>query len=304
MIHSLLPIALLVLAGALLLRLKFFGDDFRRGLDRLVYWVALPALIISELARASAVGDAAWPMIGVFAGATVLATLIAWAVAWGMRLPASSVGVFVQGAMRGNLAFVGLPVILLAAEDAPGTRALAALVFAPMVLLYNIISVVALTLAQHRFDRRAPIRLIKSLITNPLLLACGIGLALILLRVPPPTPIMRTLDLLGQPAAPLALISLGGAVVTYHVHRHAAVGFACALIKLVVLPGIALGLAALAGLDPQQRLIVLVFASTPTAVASYVLAVQLKGDPGVAAATIVLTTLLSFGSLAAALALA
>jgi len=304
-LHSLLPIALLVLTGALLLRLRFFGDAFRRGLDRLVYWVALPALIVGELAQAPVMGERAGPMIAVFAGATLLTALLAWALAWAMRLPAASVGVFVQAAHRGNLAFVGLPVILLASEaDDQSTRALAALVFAPIVLLYNVLAVLALTLAHHRFDRHAPLKLLRSLVTNPLLLACGLGLALNLLQLQTPTPLIKTLVLLGQPAAPLALISLGGAVVTYRVHRHAAVGFASATLKLAVLPAITLLLAGVLGLDPQQRLIVLIFSATPTAVASYVLAVQLRGDPGVAAATIVISTILSFASLAAALALA
>ncbi len=302
---SLLPIALLVITGALLLRLRFFGEEFRRGLDRLVYWVALPALIVGELAQAPAMGGAAGPMIGVLAGATCFTALAAWGVARAMRQPPAAVGVIVQAAHRGNLAFVGLPVILLASQaDDAGTRALAALVFAPMVLLYNVLAVTALTLAHQRFDRSAPRKLLRSLLTNPLLLACGLGLALNLLDHQLPAPLIKTLVLLGQPAAPLALVSLGGAVVTYHVHRHAAVGFASAALKLVVLPASTLLLAYLVGLDQSQRLIVLVFSATPTAVASYVLAVQLRGDPGVAAATIVISTLLSFASLAAALALA
>ena len=48
----------------------------------------------------------------------------------------------------------------------------------------------------------------------------------------------------------------------------------------------------------------MVFAACPTAVASYVLTTQLKGDAGLAAATIVLSTLLSLASLAAVLAFA
>ncbi len=302
-IASLLPIVLLVAAGAVLLRAGFFDGAFRQGLDRLVYWVALPALFIAKLSVATSLGGANG-MILVFCAASVIAMLASYVIGWAIGLPASSRGVFAQASFRGNLAFVGLPVLVLAVQGDASIISRAVLVLAPAVLLYNVMGVVVLSIAQQRFDRGTPLRLVRSMVTNPLLLSCALGLLLAWLRLPPWPPVLHTLELLGDTAAPLALLSLGGAVATYKVHRHAAAGVACALVKLVLLPAVVLGLSVLVGLDRSERVIVLIFAATPTAVASYVLAVQLRGDPGLAASTIVISTVLSILSLAAALALA
>lgn len=308
-IASLLPIVLLVLTGAALFRLRFADDAFRKGLDRLVYYVALPALIVERLLAAPSVADVEL-MIGIFAVASVLAMVVGYAVAFALRLRGAAIGVFVQAGFRGNLAFVGLPVIVLASGDDQSTVAMGVLVFVPAMVLYNVQSVAVLLLAQHRLDRKAPLRLAWGLATNPLLLAAALGLILVWLGLTLPEPVLDSLNLLGNTAAPLALLSLGGAVVTYKIHHHAVPGLASSLVKLMATPAIVLGLCALSGplglgtLGHDQRLVLLILAATPTAVASYVLAVQLKGDPALAASTIVISTVLSVGSLAGALALA
>ncbi len=153
-------------------------------------------------------------------------------------------------------------------------------------------------------DRRAPGRLGVALVTNPLLLASALGILLALGGVRPPGAVLRTLDLLGDTAAPLALLSLGGALVAYPIRRQVPLSLAASAIKLAVLPALVLGLAITLGLPRDQRTILLVFAATPTAVSSYVLAVKLGGDPALAASTITLSTVLSVISLAAVLALA
>jgi len=308
-IQSLLPIVLLVLIGAALFRLRFVDDVFRKGLDRLVYYVALPPLIVGKLMAAPAV-EGVETMIGVFMAATVLAMLLGYAVAFALRLRGVAVGVFTQAGFRGNLAFVGLPVIVLASDGSEDTVAMGVLVFVPAMVLYNLLGVAGLLLAQQRIDARAPLRVAVGLATNPLMVAGVVGLILLWLGVVLPKPVMVSMDLLGDTAAPLALLSLGGAVVTYKVHHHAAAAIASSVIKLVALPAITLGLCllteplGLGTLGRDQRLVLLILAATPTAVASYVLAVQLKGDPALAASTIVISTVLSVFSLAGALALA
>lgn len=306
---SLLPLALLVALGAALLRLRFFDDAFRKGLDRLVYWVALPALIVRVLAEAPSneVLGSAGAMVVTLCSATVAIAAGSWVVAKLIRRPDAEAGVFTQAAFRGNLAFVGLPVITLAVgtgEAGSAILAKAALVFAPTVVLYNVLGVAALIAAQHRFDASLPVKMVKSLITNPLLLACVAGLLVWYFEIGLPAAALTTLDLVGKPAAPLALISLGGALVTYPVGKRLGTALLASALKCGATPLVAWLIAGWWGLPADDRLVVLIFAACPTAVASYVLATQLKGDPALAAATIVLSTLLSAVSLGVVLGLA
>ena len=299
--QTLLPLALLVGVGYALLRLRFYDPAFLKGLDRLVYWVALPALIVSLLAGASAITGT-----GRMVAALTLATLATSAAALGaarlLRRPRAEVGVLVQAAFRGNLAFVGLPVIALSGAD-EALLARAALVFAPIVVLYNVLGVLGLVAAQHRFDAAMPVKLVKPLVTNPLLLACGLGLVLWQLEIALPGPAQTTLGLLGQTAGPLALVSLGGALARFGVGGHAAPAAMGTFLKCVACPAAAWAAAWALGLEANDTRVVLIFAACPTAVASYVLATQLKGDSALASACIAVSTLASGAALAAVLAL-
>ncbi|MEM8737615.1 MAG: AEC family transporter [Planctomycetota bacterium] len=304
-IDSLLPLALLVTLGYALFRLRFFAESFRRGLDRLVYWVCLPALIVDVLSRApgaGVVGQAGRMTLALLAATAAMAG-VAWGIAKLARLPPPATGVFTQAAFRGNLAFVGLPVIALATGHQAELLAKAALVFAPTVVLYNVLAVAVLTAAHHRFDLALPWRMGKSLFTNPVLIACVVGLAVWRTGGPLPGAIRTSLNLLGQPAGPLALVGLGGALAVYPVGRHLPTATAAALLKCVGTPVLAGLAAAWLGVGGDDRTVLLILAGCPTAVASYVLATQLDGDTALAAATIALSTLLSGVTLGAILVL-
>lgn len=319
-ISSLLPIAILVGLGALLLRLGFYGEAFRSGLERFVYWVALPCLIVSNLSRVR-FGDIGtleptivlsrvrFDDIGTLALTTVLvfSTLAAAAFAvvgaLALRLPRPAVGVFVQASMRGNLLFMGLPVLVFALEgvaseeEASTLTAAAVLALAPVVLLYNVVSVLALLLPQHRVGWAAVPRLARSVGTNPLIIACVVGLAVSLLELALPEPIGRALEMVGDTAAALALVALGGALVTLPWRAELGVATAASLLKTAAVPALTYAVARFIGLDGPLLLAAMVFAATPTAVASYVLSTQLKGDGPLAASCVVVSTVLSLLSL-------
>ncbi len=318
--EPLLPIVLLVVAGVLLRRFGFYGEEFRKTLDRFVYWVALPALLLVKLAAAEQVGGAAWPMLGAFATATTVVALLMFVVCRLARVADALEGVLVQAALRGNLAFVALPVVILAdpTDDATITNTL--LVMGPTIVLYNVLGVAALVAAHETLDAKLLGRMGRTMATNPFILACVAGLALQFagFRVPmagdASDPLeqtlglllrstQRTLELLGQTAAPLALLSLGGAMVAFRVRDHVGLALLSTTAKCAALPALTWWLATMWGVTGPDLRAVVVLGSAPTAVASYVLAGQLRGDQGLAAATIVVSTVVSAGALALALSL-
>ena len=304
--NSLLPLALLVALGAGLRKSGFVAEPTRVGLDRLVYWLALPSLIVAALApdeSGEVVATGAERMMMALMGATLLTAVAAIIVVKLLRRPRSEAGVFGQAAFRGNLAFVGLPVISLVTAGDEAVLARAALLFAPVVLLYNIMAVIGLVAAQHRLDKSLPLKMLKSMATNPLLIACVLGLVLWYFRLDLPKFLDTTLSLIGRTASPLALLSLGGALVTHPVGRHVGSATAAALLKCAVCPAFAWALAWGLDLGSVDRQTVMIFAACPTAVASYVLATQLRGDAALASAAIVISTLLSGVSLGVVLAI-
>ena len=302
---SLIPIVLLVTAGATLLALGFYTDSFRRDMDRFVYWVAVPGLIVGKLASGSPLDPRAGLTTGAFVLTTAGAIIVGYLVAWLMRLPSTSLGVFVQSGFRGNLALMGLPVILLASPqsgfDSNEVETQAMLVLAPMILFYNAAAVIVLQLARHSLTLRVLPELGRGLVTNPLILSCLVGFTLGVGGLRIPAPLKEVLVSLGMTAAPLALLSLGGSLVVYKVRDHIGLAAVGALVKLAVVPLLAWGIGTWLEVDPIGMLVLMVYSAAPTAVASYVMSTQLGGDDGLAASSIVVSTVLSAGSLAFAL---
>ncbi len=304
---SLLPLSLVVALGAMLLKIGLYDDTVRRSLDLLVYWVCLPAMIVHSLldSPADALAETGW-MILAMAAATLGSACVAVFVAVALRLHRGEAGVFAQSAVRGNLAYVGIPVIALAVDGHAATMAKAAIVLAPTMFLFNVLGVFMLVTAA-RYGREgaslgSTLRMaVHSLVTNPLLIASGVGLGLLALGVRLGGVAMATLDLVAQPSATLALLSLGGAMVVHPIHGKLGLALGGAVLKCAVVPAIALACCVLLGIHGVDRQIVLVFAATPTAVASYVLVTQLGGDEPLAATSVVVSTIASAASLAAAL---
>ncbi|MCC5805114.1 MAG: AEC family transporter [Opitutales bacterium] len=296
--ETILPVILLLAAGAGLVRWGFFGPGFTDELNKLVYWVALPALIIVRVSAAEVEGGALPRLCGAFFLATLCAVGVAYATAHVARLPERDGGTFVQASFRGNLAFVGIPILVYAFSGYPEAEqaefvALAVLVFGPTMLIYNLLSVAALQLTGGGSVAAGGKLLFRRLVTNPLILASIVAILLYLTAGPLPAVPARTLEALAALAVPGALLCIGGGLVTARLRGNVRGIVLASVIKAGVLPLLAYGTARIFGLEGAHVVIVLVLAASPTAAASYVLATQMGGNAGLASGAIALSTVLS-----------
>lgn len=277
-------------------------------LNRLTYWVALPCLLFYRIAGASHEMAAVAGLLTVCIGATLASIVTSGAVALLLRVPAAARGTFLQGIFRGNLIFIGLPVVVYAFSAAGGAsasaEASALLVFGPMVVLYNVLGVMALLFCGGNAERSGVGRSAAyGLITNPILLSCIGGLAFSLAEIELPTIAQRGFAAIGQMALPLALISIGGTLHTARIKGSLGFAAAAALMKVALLPVFGLLLAGWIGLSPAHERIALILLACPTASASYVLARQLKGDEALASTIIVLSSIMALPAMAVVLAI-
>jgi len=307
-INTLAPVFVVIALGAALRRAGFVPEAFFRQASRLVYWVALPCLLFHKIAGAPRIDPAAVQiflitLIGM-GGAIVAAVLVA-AVA---RMPARQVGAFVQAGFRGNLAYVGLAVILYAFSSPGGSDAgaraqtAAILALGPLVPIYNIAAVVALLAGGRRLNRPALKKIGLQIATNPLLLACAAVLAFSLSGLRLPMVARRTCEVIGQFGLPLALLAVGGSLASTKMHGRVAYSLLAAGIKVGVSPAVGYAAALCLGAPARETAVALILLACPTAVASFVLAEQLDGDSALSAGAIVASTLLSVVSLSVVVA--
>lgn len=304
--EALVPIVLLVAIGAALRKGEFIDSQVRRGMDRFTYWVALPALFVHQLSETDFGELVAVELASVLVLAALAGCLVSVLVAALGRLNRDDFGVLVQAGFRGNLAFVGLPLIIFAlgGADQSGELVSAALVvLAALVPVYNVISVLALLTAQQSWSLELFPRLGLELLKNPLIISAVLGALLGWLGWRLPVLVARPLDLLGQTALALALVSLGGALIELEVRGQIRLALVAGALKVAVIPVVTYGLCLLLKLPTEYMVVAMIFAACPTASASYILTTQLGGNDALAAACVVVSTVMSLGALTVVLVL-
>jgi predicted permease len=306
LVDTLAPLVLLILLGAALARIRFLGPAFMADLNKLAFWIALPALLFTSASQAATPDGSTLRLFSVLVVGTAFITLIALLASFALRMPGGARGTLMQSAFRGNLAYIGIPVLAYSFSENPSAGDEQALANAVIVMvftmaLYNILAVIVLQASNHSAKGIDWQRSALSILSNPLLLAGLLGLLVPMLRVTLPSFLQRALDALGAAAVPIALMCIGGSLVTAQLRGRRSWIVAAALLKIGVLPGIVFILARLAGLEPAEQRIALVLASCPTAAAAFVMARQMQGDESLASGSIALSTLLSFISLGVAL---
>jgi len=302
-LSTLFPVFFVIALGYALTKGGFLSRGFLNELNKLVYFVALPALIVHELSAAEALSADILSSFLLYAAATLLVALIAMGTARLLGLDRWQYGTFIQAGFRGNIAFIGIPVLVyclrgLPREEASPIIAEAIFIFAPIMVLYNILAVIALVGSQGDGSTRELKQACKRILTNPLILAALTGLLLFLMPFKLPGTVMETLDFVGRIAAPAALLCVGGGMAVVSMEGRYRSALVASLIKTGLTPAVVYLMTLPLSLRPETQLILMIYAACPTAVASYVMAKQMHGDEAMASGAIVLSTLLSAGSLA------
>ena len=301
-LNTVAPVFILIGIGALLFR-HFLDAAVLKGVNWLTYWVGLPVLLFNSIAGADLVNPAAIRVFLVVLGATLI-TVISAAIAVRLTgLRRASGGAFLQATFRGNLAFIGIPVVIFAYPESSTAGTLAVLTLAPMMLVYNVISV--LVLQRSQTDSRGwemARTLLSALFANPLIVGSALGAIVAVAGVELPFFLQRSMGVLGETAPGLALISIGGALAVVKLGGRMKPAVSASLFKVALCPLAGVLLAYLMGLQGEALGVALIFLAAPTAAASFILAQQFGGDEGLASGAIVISTFFSIGSLSLVLA--
>jgi len=289
------PIFALILLGYGLRRYGFPGDGFWPAAERFTYFILFPALLIHRLALARlgdyAVGPVATIIVILLLGMTALVyALQPW-----LRVEGPAFTSVYQGVIRFNT-YVGLALALAVFHADGGT--VAALVMAIMIPLINVLCVLVLTV--HSGGALSVRGLLRGLLTNPLLLACLIGIGLNLGGMGLPWGSAAVLEILARAALPLGLLAVGAGLRVEALSRPGLLAATSAL-KLLALPALAAILCVCVGPGRLETAVLVLFAALPGAPTAYILARQLSGDASLMAAIVTVETAAALFTLPAVL---
>ncbi len=277
-----------------ILKRRLLTDDgVGVGIERLVYYVLFPALLVDTLSRAKL---SSVPIVGV-GGALLLAVLIMSGLCmalrplmarhWSINGPAFT-SIF-QGSTRWQT-FVALSVASNLYGDIGITLASVAMV--AMIPLLNIFAVAVLAAYASPQKLKWP-ALLATIAKSPLIWACGVGLLLNMLAVAIPRPLHEFMDALGRCSLAMGLLVVGAGLQLQTLHRISPATTLTVVLKLAIMPVVAIALGLLFGLSGTSLAVVACCASVPSASNGYILARQMGGDAPLLAQILSLQTLLA-----------
>lgn len=283
---ALVPVILIVVLGQFLARRGMITGDAFRALDRLSFLVLLPALIVRALANAR-FDEAPWLMLAALLLAQIVMALVGLTSRGWPGIERPAVGTIIQSNVRWNtIIALSLGGLLFGNEGI----ALVSLAAAALIPMANVISVYALVShADHPPGTRP--RPLLALLRNPLVIACGIGIALASFHVKLPVIADETLKMLANAAVAAGLLSAGAGVDLGALKRSGLRTFFWSGVRLIGMPLVTLGIGLAFGVSGLPLAIALLCAATSTAPNSYVLARELGGDAALAANLIAVQTL-------------
>ena len=293
LLNILLPVFIVAAIAALAyLKLKF---DIQT-ISRAAFYIFSPALVLDSLINSDVSGDE----FGLIALATTLTLLTVWGlgevIAQLLRLNKGTQAAFLVSITSPNSANYGLPVVLFALGETGLARA---------ALYVTVNSLIRSSLGVYLSARgsiASSISVLRRVFSVPVIYAAVVGLVLNLARIQVPEPIIKAAHILGQGLVPASLLVLGSQIVeTFREQRQISQKPALAIAvftRLVAAPLIAVIISTLLGLVGLTQKVVILETATPTAVMSLVLATEFDTDVPFAALSILVTTLVSFATVA------
>ncbi|KWV46975.1 transporter [Bradyrhizobium macuxiense] len=291
-IAALLPVFLLIVLGVILKRTLMPADTQWHGLERLTYYVLFPVLLVQTLVKADL---SQVPIAGV-GGALLIAALVMSLLCLALRSPLARSGVdgpaftsIFQGATRWQT-YVALSV----AGNLYGKvgLALASVAMVAIIPLVNVFSVAVL--AHYASPRKQSMRaVVMTVVKNPLIWACIIGLAINIAHLPLPQIWHEVANALGGSSLAIGLLVTGAGLHLEGMLRPSLAASVALVLKLVLMPVLAVALALWFGLTGSSLAIVAACAAVPTSPSAYVMARQMGGDAPLLAQIITLQTILA-----------
>jgi len=301
-ISALLPVFLLIVLGFILKRSLMRLDTQWHGLERLTYYVLFPTLLIQTLVKADL---SSVPVAGV-GGALMLSALAMSLLClalrpvfsrWNIDGPAFT-SIF-QGATRWQT-YVALAVSSnLFGHTGLALASVAMVAIIPLVNVFSV-SVLAHYAAPEKQSLRA---IVMTVLTNPLIWACAIGLAVNVTHLPLPQVWHDVAEALGRSSLGIGLLVTGAGLQLAGMFRPSLAASIAVFLKLILMPVLGVALALWFGISGSSLVIVAVCSAVPTSSSAYVLARQMGGDAPLLAQIITLQTILAAATMPIAIAL-
>ena len=294
--EGLLPVFLLIGLGTFIKYIKLIPVDNWAGLERLSFFVFVPALMINALYKA----DFSQISFGGVSAAFLTGMTFTLLAGLAIRQPVKKIfaindpafSSIYQGFTRWN-PFVALAVV----EKLYGSSGMTIVILgmAVMTVPINVMNVTVVGWLGSREGKSQP--LIKTLLLNPIILATFVGLFLNFSGASLYAPMETTLQLLASATLPMALVLVGAGLQLTMKRNYLGAALFGTILRLLAGPAIIFTVGHWFGITGSDLMAMTICGGVPTAMSGFLLARQMGGDAPLHATITTMQTALSFVTL-------
>lgn len=284
---QIISLFLIMVVGYVMYKKNVIDDAATVRYTKLIINISLPSQIITAFVSNQGIvsNQEVITVFGITFVAYVIYALVGTCFVWLTKVPKKQRGTFIFMTMFGNVGFMGFPVITaIFGEEALIYAVIFMVVF--NVLVYSIGIMLINTNNTGGFN-------IKKLVNMPFI-AAVLSIILYFANIRLPDMVMTSLNFMGNITTPVAMLILGATVATMPIKElfdEWRIYFFI-IVRLAVLPLIALVLMRYVNVSEMIRGTVIVLSATPVATNATMLAIEYGGDTKLTSKGIFFTTIL------------
>lgn len=287
------PAMIVIIAlGFILRRIGFLKEEDVGLLNKIIIYIALPALIfLAVRASKPALSLAKIPLLGIVV--MTLCLLVAIVAGRILRLPGKTLGAFLIAAAMGNTGYLGFPITL----GVFGEKNLVKAVFydfGTVVFIFTVGIIIAQMLGEG--DKKGGVlSALKEFLIFPSTVALVLGL--LLHSIPLPKFLLGSLTYLSQATVPLIMLTIGLSLRSEGLSKYALPLSFLVIIKLILSPFFAYWVGSLAGFAGQTLGVFVLEASMPAVMLSLIIGLKYKLDVHFLPSAILVSTITSLATI-------
>jgi predicted permease len=269
-VRTILPIFILIGMGLFSRKTGVLQSGDERVLSSYVYYFALPALLFINLAETTFTRETLQFML-----AGVIPVLIVipfyWIIRVIWRFSKDTLYLLILSTVFGSTAFFGIPFIMFAFPTDQGEHLaiLSVVSISPVSIIIAITTLELYKLGTTTIWKGLH-QVVKKLSTNPLILSILSGILITFIGIEIPTPLSKSLHMLGSTTTIVAIFMLG---VFLYGRRYTNItkALTLSLLRIIILPIVALLITKMFNLPTIERTILVLMHSVPVAISMIIL---------------------------------
>lgn len=290
--ETIIPIFTIVVIGWLIRLKGFVPPEFLGPANRLVFYIAIPAMIFRSVAKASFKAQFNLTVLLITLFSVVAVFALSWIAGRASKVERKNLGTYMQSSIHGNIGYIGFAVVYYFMGQDGFVKA--GIIGGFVMILHNFLSVAALVLYGKGISlKKNKLYFIQKIFGNPVILSSIAGIIFSVTEMPVPYVIGRILDILSGLSLPMALLIIGASL-SFEVMRLSVFSvISTNFFKLVLLPCVGFVLYGFYGISPNEYLPGLILLASPTATVVYIMSKEMNGNADFAVAAISSSTLIS-----------